>query len=287
MTPARRGDSMHHAEGEFIGAGGLALHHQHWRPATGPRGIVALVHGVGEHSGRYMNVVEPLVGAGYVVWGYDHRGHGDSLGPRVHIARWAQYREDFGAFLGMVTEQMPDSPLFLYGHSMGSLVVLDYLMEHSPVVAGTIISGAPLVPSGVGSRIQITMARALSGIVPRCPLNLGIDATSLTCDPEAQEAFRADSKVTGHATVRWSTETLDTIVRIKEGMKRINVPLLMLHGEADPLNMVDGAYMLFAAAPHPDKTLRIYPGVRHEPHNDLDHDQIAGDIREWLAHLIL
>ena len=276
---------MRHEEGRFLGQGGLRLYCQSWHPDSDPRAVVVLVHGVGEHSGRYMNIVGPLVEGGYAVFSYDQRGHGASEGRRVHIDRWSEYRDDLGTYIEMVSTQVPERPVVLYGHSMGSLVVLDYLLSGSQRPRGAIISGVALEPAGVGSPATIAVARALTRITPRLSVDLGIDAGALTRDPKALEAYREDPLVTGRATVRWGTESLDTVNRVREGMDRIETPLLVLHGESDPLNLVRGARELFDALPGDDKTLRTYPGVDHEPHNDLGHEQVATDVEEWLAHL--
>jgi alpha-beta hydrolase superfamily lysophospholipase len=281
----RKVPRMQHTEGHFRGAGGLELYRRRWQPESEPRAAVVLVHGVGEHSGRYMNVVGPLVEDGFAVYGYDQRGHGLSPGPRVHIDRWTEYREDLTAYMRLVAEQVADLPTIVYGHSMGSLVVLDYLLRRPSGIAGAIISGVAIEPVGVGSRATIAMARVLTHVLPHLSVDLGIDASALTRDPRAQEARAADPLVTSRATVRWGTESLDTVVRIKGGMAGIDLPLLVMHGGADSLNCPEGAKALFAAAPNADKTLRIYPGVYHEPHNDLGHEQVATDVKEWLAHL--
>jgi len=274
-----------HSEGRFPGADGLELYYQLWQPESEPRAVIALVHGVGEHCGRYMNVVGPLVDAGYAVYGFDQRGHGSSPGPRVHIDRWREYREDLGAYLGMIADQLPGPPLVLYGHSMGSLVVLDYLMQNTQGIAGAIISGAAIEPVGVGSASLVLIARVLSGVLPKYYVDLGIDPNSLSRDPEALEAYRADPLVAPKATVRWGTESLDTVRRVKEGMCAIDVPILVLHGEADPLNLVEGARTLFDSVASDRKTIHVYPDVCHEPHNDLGHEQVATDVAEWLAQL--
>ncbi len=300
-----------HDEGHFTGAGGLELLWQCWLPdgeapgggphrggphragprSASPRAVVALVHGVGEHSGRYGNLVTPLASAGYPVYGYDQRGHGRSAGPRVHIDRWTDYRDDLGAFLGLVAEHEPDRPIVLYGHSMGSLVVLDYLLGWSrapqgrPRLAGAIVSGVALQPAGVGKPYQAVMARILSRVTPRLSVDLGIGADSLTRDSQALEAARADPWLTSRATVRWGAESIATVRRVNDGLAVIDLPLLVLHGGADPLNRPAGAQALFDTVSSADKTLRIYPGVRHEPHNDLGHEQVAADVTEWLAHL--
>ena len=281
---------MQHEEGRFAGAGGLELYYQGWWREPGPRASVALVHGVGEHSSRYANVVVPLVDDGYAVYAYDQRGHGRSPGPRVHIDRWAEYRDDLAAFLRLVGEQAPGRPLVVYGHSMGSLVVLDYLLEASDEdrpsgLTAAVVSGVPLEPAGVGSPLLIAVARLLSGVRPRQSVELGLDAAALSRDLEVVAAYRADPLVTSRATVRWGTESLDTVRRIKSGMSRIDVPLLVLHGEADRLNLVAGARALATATPAGSVTLRTYPGVYHEPHNDLDHETMVADVREWVGRV--
>ena len=276
---------MQHTDGHFSGVGGLELYRRSWQPESEPRAAIMLVHGVGEHSGRYMNVVGPLVEAGYAVYSYDQRGHGVSPGPRVHIDRWTEYRGDLSTYVRIVAEQVPDVPIVLYGHSMGSLVVLDYLLQRPSGIAGAIISGVALEPVGVANRATIAMARVLTHVLPRLSVDLGIDPSALTRDPGSQAARAADPLVTSRATVRWGTESLDTVVRIKQGMAGIDLPLLVIHGGADQLNRPEGAKALFAAVASADKTLRIYPGVYHEPHNDLGHEQVASDIKDWMAHL--
>jgi alpha-beta hydrolase superfamily lysophospholipase len=276
---------MQHTDGHFAGVGGLELYRRHWQPESKPRTAVVLVHGVGEHSGRYMNVVGPLVEDGAAVYSYDQRGHGVSPGLRVHIDRWTEYRGDLTTYMRMVAEQAPDLPIVLYGHSMGSLVVLDYLLQRPEGVAGAIISGVAIEPVGVANRATIAMARVLTHVVPRFAVNLGIDASALTRDPRARADREADRLITDRATVRWGTESLDTVVRIKEGMAGIDLPLLVIHGGADQLNCPEGAKALFEAVASADKTLRVYPDVYHEPHNDLGHEQVAADVKEWLAHL--
>jgi len=298
-----------HDEGRFAGVGGLELFWQRWRPAGEPRLVVALVHGVGEHSGRYMNLVGPLVADGFAVYAFDHRGHGRSPGPRVHIDTWDDYHGDLDAFLGLVAQHEPGRKIVLYGHSMGSLVVLDYLLargrgrereqEHGPgrgpqaggpqggdELAGVIVSGVPLEPVGIGKPYQAALAKVLSKVTPRLTLDLGIAGDSLTRDPAALEAARTDPQLTSRATVRWGAESLATVQRVSREMAAVDLPLLVLHGGDDPLNRPAGAQALFDAVSSADKTLRIYPGVRHEPHNDIGHEQVAADVKEWLAHLL-
>jgi len=278
-----------HDEGRFRTLDGLQLFWQRWAPDEEPRAAVVIVHGVGEHSGRYGNLVEPLVEDGYAVYAYDQRGHGLSPGPRVHIDRWAQYRDDLARFLGLVAEREPGRPVVLYGHSMGSLVVLDYLLEQPSglvgAIVGAVISAVALRPVGIGKPWQVPVAHVLSRVTPQLTLDLAIAPDSLSRDPQALQALAADPLVTSRATVRWGTESLAVVDRIRKGMATISVPLLVLHGGDDPLNEPEGAQELVDAVAGSQTTLVLYPGVRHEPHNDLGHERVAADIRDWLARV--
>jgi alpha-beta hydrolase superfamily lysophospholipase len=169
---------------------------------------------------------------------------------------------------------------------MGALVVLDYLLQRPQGLAGAIVSGVPIEPAGVAKPTLVALARVLSGVLPRVSVDLGLDGGALSRDPGVVEDYRSDPLVTSRATLRWGTESLGAVRRIKEGMGGIEVPLLVLHGEADRLSLVTGARALFEGVAHPVKELRIYPEAYHEPHNDLGHEEVVGDVSAWLDRLI-
>ncbi len=136
--------TLHH-ESKFTGNGGMELYYQTWSPETQPRAVLAIVHGFGEHSDRFMNLVTPLIEHGFAVASYDQRGNGRSPGQRGHINRFSEYREDLACFLAEVNKMWPGLPLFLYGHSMGSLIVMDYILRMQPQnITGLITSGTTL-----------------------------------------------------------------------------------------------------------------------------------------------
>jgi len=260
----------------------MELYCQGWWPEGEVRGVVAMVHGVGEHSGRFGNVVSALTAHGYVVVGYDHRGFGHSPGQRGHINDWSEYREDLDAFLERASGVAESMPLFVYGHSMGALVVLDYLQQSPSTLRGAVISGAPIEPGSVADPRKVTLARGLSRLAPRFPFTLGLDASALSRDPEFGKAYEKDPLTTPSVTVRWGAENLDTISRVRKHAGDIVTPVLFVHGEADRLNLVRGLRPFVDAIPIADKALRVYPGVCHEPHNDPDHERVLTDVAEWL-----
>lgn len=273
---------MQHVESNFSGADGLTLYAQTWLPAVTPRALVAIVHGFGEHSGRYPHVVEGLTAQGYAIYGFDHRGHGRSPGQRGHINRFEEYREDVHAFLQWVQAQTPNQPLFVLGHSMGAFVVLSYLLHTPMELRGAIISAAPIEPAGVAKPHIVAMSRALSRLWPTLPISLNLELAAISRDPAAVQAYRTDPLVHGRASVRWGAECLAELAWVKQHAANLKLPLLIIHGEADRINLVAGSRWLFAQAMATDKTLLTYPGGYHELHNDLDHAQVVNDIGQWL-----
>ena len=277
------GIAMIHGEGILRGAGGIELYHQWWRPEGEVRAALAIVHGHGEHSGRYMNVVEALIPHGYAVYGLDHRGHGRSRGQRGHINSYAEYREDVGAFLQWIANQEPDRSIFLMGHSMGALVVLDYLLLQPDGIRGAIISGAPLEPAGVVKPLLVIVSRALSRTWPRFPLRLGLDTSALSRDHAVVRAYVDDPLVHGTFTARWGTESLAALARVKSRAGDVHVPILIIHGEADRVNLADGSREFFENVACADRTLHVYPGMYHELHNDVGHEPVMADLECWLG----
>ncbi|HHS96518.1 MAG TPA: alpha/beta hydrolase [Chloroflexi bacterium] len=276
---------MEHAEGTFQGFDGLELYYQRWQPEGQPRGVLAIVHGFGEHSGRYANVVRWLVPKGYAVYAFDLRGHGRSPGQRSYINRWAEYREDVRAFLGLVREQEPGRPLFLMGHSMGGLIVLDYALHYPEGLQGVIASGPALAQTGV-SPFLMAVGRFLSRVWPRFTLDTQLDAAAISRDPAVVEAYVNDPLVHSTGTARLGAEMTETMRWVNEHAADLRVPLLILHGGADRLVPPEASRAFFERVALEDKTRYEYEGYYHEPHNDVGWERPLADLEAWLeAHL--
>ena len=273
---------MKRSEGTFRGMDGLELYYQCWRPDGDAKAVLAIVHGVREYSGRYSGVADYLTARGYVVYAFDQRGHGRSPGQRGHINAWEEYRGDAEAFLAMIGQQEPNLPVFLMGHSMGALVALDYLLAHPEGLRGAIISGAVLQPIGVPKPYQLVVARFLSRIRPRLSTTSAFSGAAVSRDPEVVRAYDTDPLVFNKTSVRWGMEFLATIERVKPRSAEVTIPILMIHGGADPIVSADGSRDFFEKLGSPDKELKIYPGSYHEAHNDLDREQVVSDIGQWL-----
>jgi alpha-beta hydrolase superfamily lysophospholipase len=273
---------VQHRQGEFEGSRGARLFWQAWATGDNPKGALCLVHGFGEHSGRYRYFVERLCAAGITVFAFDLRGHGKSEGRRGHVVSMADFRHDLSAFMELIEIQYPGIPRFIFGHSMGSLVALDYVLRHPQGLAGTIISGAGMEPAGVATPTVVLLARVLAAVWPVFPLRVPVDVTALTRDEKEMAAYENDPLVHNTSTTRLARELLDAIEWIKTHAGDLATPILMLHGEADRVNLPSGSRDFIAKVAFPDKRLLLYPGAYHELHNDLDKDKELADLVQWL-----
>lgn len=276
---------MKHLEGSFRGSGNLDLFYQSWHPEDQPRAALALVHGFGEHSGRYPNVVNHFVPRGYAVYGFDHRGHGRSPGQRGHINAWSEYRDDVRAFVQLVTARESPRPIFLWGHSLGGLIVLEYALHYPEGLRG-VIASAPLLGQAGISPILIALARVLSRVAPTFSLSTGLDATTLSRDPAVVKAYTSDPLVHSLGTPRLSTEISAAQTWTLAHASEWRVPLLLFFGTADRLVPPENTRKFFDAITFPDKHKIEYEGAYHETHNDIIHAQVMADVEQWLqTHL--
>jgi alpha-beta hydrolase superfamily lysophospholipase len=273
---------MMNTSGKFQAAGPIELFYQTWLPEDSAKAILVICHGVGEHSGRYMNLVHPLTQRQIAVWTYDHRGCGSSPGQRGHIDSWEDFRSGLVAFLELVRAENPGLPVFLYGHSMGALIVLDYIQSSPEGLQGAVLSSAPIDPAGVAKPLKVLVARLLSRLRPTHSIELGLDPDSLSRDPQVVQAYKDDPLVQGLVSVRWGTEALSVQDRTRAHPHLIRLPVLFIHGENDPLHLVNGVRSFFEKIQYPDKQLLVYEGSLHEPHNDLEHETVARDLADWL-----
>lgn len=276
---------MQHATDNFRASGGEHLFYQVWRLPAEPRATLVIVHGLGEHSGRYLNVVNHLAPQGYAIYALDHRGHGRSPGRRGHLDDWSLFREDLRAFVRMVQTREVGRPFFLMGHSLGGCMVLDYVL-HYPDGLAAVVASAPAVGRLNVSPGRTLMSKLLAKIKPDLSFSTGLDETRISREPAVVEAYRHDPLVHGKGTPALGICFIQTAEWTLAHAADFQPPLLLLHGEADRLVNVAGSRKFYEQVKQPDKKLIIYPGGYHESHNDLHKEQMLADLESWLeAHL--
>lgn len=276
---------MQHGEGTFKGTGGFDLYYQCWLPDGELKASMVLVHGLGEHSGRYLNLVQWLVPKGYGVYAYDQRGHGRTPGQRGHVERWEEFREDLRVFRHWVRGEQPRYPLFLMGHSFGGLVVLEHVLHHPEGLRGVVVSAPALSVAGF-SPFRVVLSRFLSRIWPRFSLHTGLDVSGLSRDSQVVKAYVEDPLVHFKGTSRMGGEAYLAIQWTRAHAGDLDVPLLVLHGGGDRLVPPDASRTFFEQVSSPDKVRYEYAGYYHEMHNDVERERPLSDLEAWLeVHL--
>ncbi len=277
---------MKHIEGTFKRVRDVNIFYQGWLPDENVKAVLLVVHGLGEHSGRYMNVVDHFVPLGYAVYGLDHIGHGKSEGEREFVETFDDYTDTLTIFYDMVAEWQHNIPIFLLGHSMGGTIASCYLLDHQEDFKGAVIS-APLVKIGESvSQATITIAKILSKLAPKMGVQ-ALDVNAISRDPEVVDAYVNDPLVFhGKTPARLGAEILSALERISAEARKIELPFILVQGGEDQLVDPDGAQMLCDIASSEDKTLKIYEGLYHEVFNEPERAMVLTDVENWLeAHL--
>jgi len=274
---------MRHQEGFYKGVRDMRIYFQNWLPEGEPKAILLIVHGLAEHSGRYMNLVNRFIPLGYAVHGFDHPGHGKSDGTRVYVERFEDYIDTIKIYFDRVR---PAKPVFLVGHSMGGLIAALYLLDHQREMTGAVLSGpAVKVPEEITPTIAL-VGKVFSALMPRFGL-LGLDAEGVCRDPAVVQAYISDPLVhSGKITARLAAEMLKAMQHISTQASKITLPMMIVQGSADRLVDPAGARMLYDTVGSTDKEIKIYEGFYHEVFNEPERERVLHDVERWIeVHL--
>ena len=280
-----------HTSGQFSGAGGERLHLQAWLPAGDEPGApapetaaaIAVVHGYGDHGGRYTWLGEDMAARGYALYAYDLRGHGHSSGARGQIGRFDEYLDDTGQFLDEVRQAQPGKPLFLLGHSMGGLVCARLAEEGSLEVTGLVLSSPFLQLAEAVPPSRLYALKVLARVWPDRDIGNTVRAEHLSHDEAVVGAYVTDRLVHHVAPARWASQILQAQDAAMAGASTIAVPLLVLYGTDD--QVVDTAFIeeLYSRTSSADKSILRYEGFYHECFNETGREQVFADLAAWLA----
>jgi alpha-beta hydrolase superfamily lysophospholipase len=234
---------------------------------TVPRGAKAgliIVHGIAEHGARYRHAAQAFAAASIASFVYDQRGHGESRGTRTHIDNFAEFAADLDLIGENVRQRFPQLPLFVWGHSMGSVVALLAAQEikwaRGFITTGCALDAMPKL-DGVGG----SLLRIASTLAPRLRISLGIDAALLTQVAEEQRRHMSDSLIPRTASLRLLYGFAEAC---RANVPKITQPWLAIHGTADKVCPISGSQTLIATLGSPDKQFVTYPNLLHEVHNE-------------------
>lgn len=268
-------------ESILAGPSGLKLFTRAWSPRDAPRAVIAICHGVNSHSGQYLWAGSELASAGFAVHAMDLRGRGKSDGERFYVDSIDEYVADLATLIRHAKAQHPGLPLFLLGHSAGGVVSCSYTLDNQSELAGLICESFAF--RVYAPDFALTILKGLSHVTPHVHV-LKLKFDDFSRDPATVAAMYADPLIEGEVQ---PVQTVAALVRADERLERefgqITLPVFILHGTADKTTRPDGSKLFFEKAGSTDKTLKLYEGHFHDLLNDLDRDQVMGDIVQWIA----
>lgn len=259
---------------------GLDLVLRHW-PTSGPaRGTLLIVHGLGEHIGRYAHVVAHLNGRGWDVTGYDQRGHGTSPGKRGALKAADDLLDDLGRVMAAVKASSAVRPFVLLGHSLGGLVAAQFVAEGRAAVDALVLTSPALDPGlNLAQRVQLAVGLLL---VPDLAMSNQLDATKISHDPEVVRAYQADPLVHDRITARLAHALVKGGKAVLARAGRWPVPTLLLWAGDDKLVAPRGSAAFAAAAPHAALRAQCFAGLYHEIMNERDAAPVFAALDDWL-----
>ncbi|MEP3390388.1 MAG: lysophospholipase [Reichenbachiella sp.] len=260
---------------------GTSLYGREWL-AESPKAAICLVHGLGEHIGRYEHVAEFLNANQISMFATDLRGHGQSEGKRGHTPSHDMLLDDVEELLMYARATYNDTPLFLMGHSLGGNIVTNYVLKkNTNELAGAIISSPWLKLAFEPSSFQIKLARFISGFLPSLTQPNGLDVKHLTNDDAVNQAYKDDPLNHNKISTRLFTEAFREGLWTLENTHKNKISLLIYHGTEDSITSPESS-KLFAERIGECATYHQWEGIKHEPHNDVKKDEVFEMILGWM-----
>ena len=271
-------------DGVVRGSKNTVLHWRLWAPAR-PRAAVLLVHGLGEHSGRYDMFAGSLSGRGYAVYAFDQRGHGRSEGPRGHIDQFEDLISDFQLAKSDMSDRLghADLPMVAMGHSMGALVVLAALQRDPQAWTAAVLSAPWLATKAPVPAWKRGLGERLEGVWPAAPFSAPLPPERLTRDLAMQRAKLEDPLNHSRISPRMFFET----ERVQEALRESSgpyPPTLVLVPEADEVADPQVTSEWGSSRASAGVELVTLPGLRHEPLNEVEREDVYKTIGDWLDH---
>ena len=286
-TSTEQTQTIKHFSGKICTADKIELYWQSWCTQK-PQGLIIMIHGLAEHSGRYKATAEYFTEHGWSFYACDLRGHGlseDGRRPgRVHVDHFDDYVNDVDAIITLAQQQHPDVPCVIMGHSMGGLIALGYSIKHPKLLKGTVISSPGLAahPSAQPSKLLGFIARILSRLSPHLLISSKLDPNSVSRDPKVVKAYMADPLVSAKVSARWYISINEAMADIQNRAKQVKLPTLLMQSAADTLVDPKSTVKWAADAPVDKTEFVLWDGLFHEMFNEPEKDKVRLHVLQWL-----
>ena len=248
------------------------------------RAVLLFVHGLAEHSGRYLHVLDHFANAGFDCWAYDYRGHGQSPGLRVHVGQFDEFLIDLTAARRLVREAQPDLPFFLVGHSQGGLIVLREALTHPQGLEGIVVSSPFLGmhPDAAPPAPLHMVANIVSTFAPKLMFSKVAEPSALSRDPKVPEAYIADPLVSSTVSARWFTSVLAAHADTHARASTLSLPALIMQSGDDRVTNPAATRSWVADAPSDLIDYVEWEGLYHEMFNEPEKEEVFNRVEAWL-----
>lgn len=273
---------MVHTEHNYKSSDGLNTYSQYWAPDSRPKAVICVVHGMGEHGGRYNHMVDYFVPKGYAIFALDHRGHGKSAGQRGHTPGFDNLMDDVKLFLAEAGKLFHNVPQFLYGHSMGGNVVLNYAIRRQPKIKGVIASAPYLRLSFSPPAWKVSLGKAMAGLIPGLSQSTNLEVEAISRDTKEVQKYKDDKLNHDKITAKFFVSIHPAGEWVINHGSELTMPALVYHGTADRLTSHD-ASKEFAQKANGKVDFKSYEGYYHELHNDTGKESVLADVEHWIA----
>jgi len=273
---------MQHSEYFWTTRDNVKIYGQEWKPEGKQKAAIAMVHGLGEHSGRYEHVAEAFTAAGYSLTAFDLRGHGKSEGVRGHAPSYALIMEDITHNIGLAREHFPGLPVFIYGHSLGGNLTLYYCLTQKPQLKGAIVTSPGLATAAPVPAVKLALGKMMYNLMPAMQMDNGLLRSGLSRDPEVEKKYSADPLVHGKISARLALDLINNGKFIVDHAAEFPIPLLLMQGTGDLLVNPPMTKKFANAAPLAKITYKEWDGMYHELHNEPEKAQVLKAMTDWL-----
>ena len=261
-------------------AQGLDLFAAEW-PVKKPVAVLALIHGQGEHIGRYKRLAEWYNQHGIAVIGYDHQGYGRSAGKRGHAKNLQVLLDDIGLLLDEARARYPGVPLFLYGHSMGGGLALNYVARRNPEIAGLIATGPWIRLAFEAPGVKVIAGKILRKFMPTLSLPTGLAAHFLSHDSAVVKAYQEDPLVHDQLSAGAGISLMEGAEWLNRFSGAFSIPVLLMHGGDDKITS-PAATRDFSGRVKGDVSHREWPGLYHEIHQEKEQEEVFAHTLDWM-----
>jgi alpha-beta hydrolase superfamily lysophospholipase len=272
---------MKHFEFERRTRDGLKLFFQGWETEGGSKAVVCLIHGFQEHSNRYEHVAAYLAKEGFALLTFDLRGHGKSQGKRGHIPSYEALLDDISILEEEARKRLPGNKIFLYGHSLGGNLALNYTLRRKPKIAGVISTSPWLKLAYTPSSLKINLAHIINKLIPKFSMPSGLKPKDLSRDSAVVRAYENDPFIHNRISLYMYLNIVEAGKWALNHANKFTLPILIMHGGSDRITSAEASRQ-FADRVSGNCTYKLWPGLYHEIHNEPEKEKVVSFLTSWL-----